>query len=481
MTWDSLVQASSKHPVAFPVSHNRCEALVKEQNKSPLTLAQFAQNTKPLLHWKVIKLMMDFIAYKGVYGSQIEKSLYDKITIDEFINRLLLKRPFTFMGAVDHYLLHNKQTGYGGFDNIGTVNEKAPLVLADYLSYDEMQLSALLLVATPSYFINNGNKKNKGVPGKEGTFQEFGIMIGMVGTRCEVSGCNEYAHMLVTQDQNTIENGYGKKGFPAKKQALASFAKLYNQGENGEFYFPSFEEVEQKSTDKFHKLKDGRYLNIEVYKQRLRLVIEPFLVAANDYAAHHHQMAYIDASRIGLGSWAVDADVQTPLQLEVYAQILSEISLPWVSDINFGRFQNNAKDTLQKLLTRYDFKMANNPVKVRFEEREPAAKLDAANADKLLINNYAWDGNSYPGNEFWLGKSYLSASSDPAAACYSQIAELQNPLINPFVSGQCSHVSFLGQLHLIQQFDEMTCVAQYADQEVMVNKHLQPVKSQLKY
>lgn len=480
VSFDSLVEASHKNPVQFPVTHNRLEALVSEQMKSPDAMVKFAQETKPILHWKTLKVIMDFMESKIIQGSSIEKELYKNMSLDDMVNRLLVNRPFTFMGEADLYLLRNQQTGYGGFDAIGTTREAPPLVLADYLSYDEMQLSALLLVATPSYFINNGNKKNQGKLGKKGTYEESGIMIGMVGTRCEVHGRNEYAHMLITPTQNIPQNGYGKNGESDKKRALQTFAKLYGQGDNTEYFFPSYEEISASNHENYTALSDGRYINNDVYKKRLRMVIEPFLVAANQYAADNHKKAYVDASRIGLGSWAVDASVQTPLQLQVYAEILSEIALPWISDINFGRFQNDAKKIFDDLLTRYDFTKAGNHVKVSHEEREPATKLTGNLDGKLLINNYAWDGNSYPGNEFWLGKNYLSASSDPAAACYSQIAELQNPLINPFVSGQNSHVVFAGALYDIQRCHNMMCAIEYNEQEQLMMSHLEGCNAKLK-
>ena len=76
----------------------------------------------------------------------------------------------------------------------------------------------------------------------------------------------------------------------------------------------------------------------------------------------------------------------------------------------------------------------NVDIKIHFSKRNPADILQGQNIGKILIAQYAWDGNAYPGNEYWHG--LLTASGDPAAACCSTIAELSNPEINHFLSAK---------------------------------------------
>lgn len=69
-------------------------------------------------------------------------------------------------------------------------------------------------------------------------------------------------------------------------------------------------------------------------------------------------------------------------------------------------------------------------ITIHFSRRNPFAKVEGEkdNTHPLVVAMYAWDGNSFPGNEYWGGS--LSASGDPGAACCTQIPELQNAYVN---------------------------------------------------
>lgn len=432
--FDRLVNKSKSFDkqTAFPTQANRIYTIAGSDNSKKTEIEKQASNSYPIIQKKVQSLINEFLSYKKQYGSKIEKNLYANMSEQSFIDRLLIKRPLMFMTESDMYLLRNGKQGQGGFEKIGTPNEKSPLVLRDYISYDEMQIAALIGVLVPTYFINNGNRFNKAIPQKAGTFQEKGIYVGLVGARFEKEGLMEWQHMIITPEQNTKENGYGPQADSASEKTkwLKMWASFY------ETEFVTFQEAntafinKKDKAGRFIRIEQNMYLDSLIYKKRMQMVIEPFLIAANKCGVDQGVKVYVHAVGLGLGVWQ-KSPIQAKLMLEVYAEILRKQNLSQIADLDFSWFPSEYQ-SCGGVTNLEIFKTDNNEIKIHFSKRNPADRLQGDSEQQLLVAMYAWDGNAYPGNEYWAGS--LSASGDPAAACCSTIPELQNPLINPNVA-----------------------------------------------
>ncbi len=409
----------------FPTQDNLIEVIAKGDLEKQANIVWQAKNTHPIIMGETESLINNFIRCKRICGTDIEKVLYACMDVNAFIDRLLIKRPLVFYTPNDITLLREGQSGQGTFERIGTNGEQEPLILEDYLSYDEMQISALLGVSTPTYFINNGHRDNCGVKSFDGTYQDQGIYIGLVGPRFEKPNVMEWQHMIITREQNQAKGGYGpdaKQDSP-KTQLLNLWATFY-----GLKHFPTFEQAKGDMSGRFVALKNGIYLDTLVYKKRIKMVMDAFLCEAQQRALDMKKKAYCHVVGLGLGYWALDSKLQAGYILEVFGESIKELNLSEVADIDFSHFPSGVKSEM--LSNGKIVKYGQNSIKVHFSKRNPADKLD--DESKLLVAMYAWDGNAYPGNEYWLGM--LSASGDPAAACCSTIPELQNPQINPYLS-----------------------------------------------
>ncbi len=406
----------------FPTQNNRIAKIAGNDQTKKDRIAYHAENTYPLIHPKVQPFIEQFLEYKKNNGTSKEKAVYKNMSLDQFIMRLLIKRPLMFMTEQDQYLLrsHN-QSGFGGFETIGMEEEQNPLVLKDYLSYDEMAVAALIGVSVPTYFINNGARNNQAVVGIDGSYEEEGIYVGLVGARFEKPGYMEWQQMIITPQQNTQEKGYGLKA--TNQGILALWSNLYGEK------FPTFAEAQSDRSGKYLLLKNGFYLNTSVYKKRIGLVVKPFLMDANKRAKLENKRAYVHVVGLGLGVWQIH-EKQANYMLSVYADVISDSHLFNVSDIDFSWFPAHVQQT-RSAIDVLTWEKIKKRMAIHFSKRNPADTLNGGNKGKLLVACYAWDGNSYPGNEYWAGM--LTASGDPAAACCSTIAELQNPLINIFL------------------------------------------------
>merc|ERR1719334_2201465 len=111
------------------------------------------------------------------------------------------------MNGDDEYRLRDGTRG--GWEAVGRKHESRFPRLTDYISYDEMLLSALTAVSSPSHFINNGARGNKGVLNGNKDHQLHGIQYSAVGPRFERNKVMERSLMMVDYWQNTVNRGYG--------------------------------------------------------------------------------------------------------------------------------------------------------------------------------------------------------------------------------------------------------------------------------
>ncbi|CAE7429344.1 MSH2 [Symbiodinium natans] len=172
----------------------------------------------------------------------------------------------------------------------------------------------------------------------------------------------------------------------------------------------------------------ARYLDKEIYQLRIRHSVFPFLACASELGARHREGsrgqrgAHARVKGLGLGAWWVDP-VQESLMYAVYETILQEGSnLQGIDVLDFSFFPTalpasviaaGAARGIEVIATQSGF-------------AEPAGGC-------LLVAMYAWDGNAYPGNEWWAesgSQRYLGMTDDSAAASCSLITSLQHPGIN---------------------------------------------------
>jgi len=490
---------------------NRVRALVATGAASAEEVAKFAAGVHSIIHPEVSELCREYLEQRKYNGTEIERRVFTAMDLSAFLERLLTKRPFMFMGASDAWVLRDGSMGYGFWEELHHCDPEplpwveAPwgrgmhwaraldsttdgnlkvrweydgqeatvpvsqvtwhgrplqLTMDQYLSYPELQLSALLSVVVPTHFVNDGKRDNY-ARSADDKHERTGIYVAQVGCRFKKQGVQEYELLLATPYQNTLDNGFGWQEL-AQRSGHPEFdrRKLWAKALWKKDALPTYEEA----------CSDGRYvevapdvlLDVVGLEQRLTWVIEPFLFAANSLAGEKQQQAYVHCVGLGLGVWLGDCKTEkgelevAMQQLKAYTKVLAKHVFPHVAVVDLSWFPQCLGNDASTKLTHLGLQWRDNheaivsdqtgkQILIKLSRRNPATPVPEGH---LLVAQYAWDGNAFPGNEYWRGDR--CASGDSAAACCSTIGELQNPSINPRAF-EASKIKFLPALEASQE------------------------------
>ncbi|XP_011188938.2 uncharacterized protein LOC105216246 [Zeugodacus cucurbitae] len=445
---EDFMKTSAKFPIKFGT--DTCRVMSQPAERYAEITKQIA-TVYPVIHERVLSLYLGFLEHKTKYGTTIERALYDGMTLTALVQRLLAKRCVAFVGPLDNCLLVSGETGLCKFYDVGTHKEKAPFLLKDVLSYDEMKLSAFLSVSSYTEFLNDGKRRNAGViEVDKSKIERVGVIVGIIGARFQARERMDWQDIIVSKEQNTKTHGYGYTTQEAESttNAAVNYRHLWNS-----FYEQQdliYDNVSVRDSTRFYKIPNTMYIFDNLMKKRNAITFDTLLLEANARGAAAGKQVYLHVVGIGLGAWRA-VQHQDEIFLQTFGERLQELltRLQHIGVVHFSYFNVTSYANLVDGGVLDTQSHPNGGIKIFLSNRNPAQKLAPEFENMLVVESYAWDGNALPGNEFWFGT--LATSGDPAAACSTLITELHNPHINTkMVNGENLHVATerFGVLHI---------------------------------
>lgn len=377
----------------------------------------------------------------GIEGKNYE-TVYGSLNAEGLVQRLIKMRPIVFFKGTDHFVLRSTpltcRPGGKKWHNVANIPNKKQNdhpFLCGYISYDEMLLSALVNMSTPTFYVSDGSQKNPiALPTRP--FIPEGVLCGIVGARLTKRGFMENRFVFPRNendksffdvhhsDQFWVEKVF-PEAFPEKK-------------------IPTEKEIRMKPSLYGQIYKDG--INVVYFKKRLAMTVVPFLKEAERRGVEKERQVVASVPGIGSGVWrgSVDSRVIVDLIVTVILEYfdndfdvtnLSYLVALYPPETNLKVYQSFKPskqissisiDELHSTVT-VAFKGQSEVLTIYNRPRFVAQILPEKFKHCLSVAAYAWDGNSYPGNNYWVDSF---SSFDPQAILCSCLGQFQNPEVN---------------------------------------------------
>ncbi len=415
----------------------KINALIQKIENDPKAYVKY--NARPSLTNATQELLHNFL----MEMKKTNPSLYQNMTDDQFLNRLLQDRPDVFFGPQDFWKTRDNKQGTRWPPMENGVELTVPGTDRPYLSYAEMELASLIGVGSNVEFINDGNRKNIGIEEKNKNILaniHGASNYGAIGVRFENNKCRSRQFMCPGEYDKAGDN----KASQAEVELWAAFYRA--RGYKGELFPPTEQQDDLVGKDK-ENIPVIR-VNRELYRIKMKEIIAAYLADANARGNPYYGV-YCHVVGLGAGAWAqgMNANELADIQLGIYQELIASGNYPNIRVLDMSHFEpsnvfamSNSKPIKTPLVTAI-LGAKNQQVEVIYTKTNPGAALPVSYFLMHKAAQYAWDPGAKPGNEYFIGAQYFGASGDPAAACACADLQAQNPAINPNMNASVKLVS----------------------------------------
>ncbi len=408
-------------------------------------------NVYPICHSVVITIINEWIKHlqanqspkynhlKTLYENMklFDENLSDKFKASKLIQRFLTKRPLVFVGAGD-------DTRDRLFkDDVITTNGTKETV-QNYMMYDECIISALIGVSNETYTLRTNPftgtySKNNPNNFKEDNRHKKVILVGQCGARFERNDYMESTYI----NSSSIDSNSG-----IQRIMLDEMEKVLNDKDNKylkQHYKVLFDNIHNpKKLDTVPQNLDNPHddntIQIMRYLQRLALIYIPYILNSLKYYKTDSNL-YCRVTGIGGGVWLPNWLGDRPNTLS-YGLLITLINMFIYEKFSLKKNYPNFNIELyigndiyeyneSKMETIHQLIATHKSNQIKIIDQYEVSIFDKTNHSEndCIVCQYAWDGNSFPGNEYWY-RTWQSA--DPAFISATALAEIQNPILNPF-------------------------------------------------